>query len=450
MILNTLPIAKGLFTRFMSKRGRTVGETILDYGLVDSDHVNYVSSFVIDADARYDCGSDHALLTVNVAFKHTPSIDWKFNDVMRFNITEKTNYGPFKHRLDEACKIQPLHIFDEMSLDEKLQFITNCIQRSGRDTLGFKVGKKERPTQLPLSLRNMIREKNEFAKNVRNKVYASAEERDVLVRKIAIMENDIKTKFAEIRLRKRNRIRTKVLRDDPHRKKFWKFIKNHTKSVGEITGMRDKRGEMVFDQSSIEEIVLQHFSSIFKAQRVPVFSHHEKNDHVASAIEDIDNILRRPEFMFKEDEFEKDICSPFTMTELSDILIVLPNEKASGVDGIPNELLKHSGETFRQYLLMFLNQIIASGEVPASLNTGKCILIHKVLMYICISQFLEFVFRVVILYCPSSIDPSQSRLTSCASLPLGWLLRCLTLLRLEECWVSINLGSVLREVPSTQ
>jgi len=61
---------------------------------------------------------------------------------MRFNITEKTNYGPFKHRLDQACKIQPLHTFDEMSVDEKLYFITDCIQRSGQDTLGFKAGKK--------------------------------------------------------------------------------------------------------------------------------------------------------------------------------------------------------------------------------------------------------------------------------------------------------------------
>ena len=87
----------------------------------------------------------------------------------------------------------------------------------------------------------MIKEKNEVAKNVRNRLYASADERNILVRNVASMENDIKTKFAEIRLRKRNRIRTKVLRDDPHRKKFWKFIKNHTKSVGEITGMIDKR-----------------------------------------------------------------------------------------------------------------------------------------------------------------------------------------------------------------
>ena len=315
-------------------------------------------------------------MTVNVAFKHTPSIDWKFNDVMRFNINEKTDYGSFKHRLDQACLMQPFHVYDALSLDEKLEFITSCIQRSGRDTLGFKVGKKKKATLLPLSLRTKIKEKNEVAKNLRNNYYG--ESKDLMVHKLMTMEHEIKIAFTEIRLRKRNRIRTKILRDDPHRKKFWRFIKNHTKSVGEITGLRSKSGDMVFDQTSLEETVLQHFTDIFKAQRVPVFTVQDGNDHISSAIDDIDLILRRQAFNFSEDEFEKDVCLPFSMTELCKILSNLPNEKASGVDGVPNELLKHSGQSFRHYLLSFLNQIIAAGEVPVRLNTGKCILIHKV------------------------------------------------------------------------
>ena len=40
-ILNTLPISKGLFTRFMTG-SQTGSESLLDYGLVDVDHVNTV------------------------------------------------------------------------------------------------------------------------------------------------------------------------------------------------------------------------------------------------------------------------------------------------------------------------------------------------------------------------------------------------------------------------
>ena len=45
---------------------------------------------------------------------------------------------------------------------------------------------------------------------------------------------------------------------------------------------------------------------------------------------------------------------------------------------IPNELLKHSSPQFKQYLLVFLNQVLEDGVVPEQLNTGKCMLVFKV------------------------------------------------------------------------
>ena len=39
-ILNTLPISQGLFTRFMDKAGTTGSKSLLDYGLIDNDHLN--------------------------------------------------------------------------------------------------------------------------------------------------------------------------------------------------------------------------------------------------------------------------------------------------------------------------------------------------------------------------------------------------------------------------
>ena len=85
-IINTLPVARGVFTRFMSNTGRDSGRSLIDYGLIDSDHSSYVSSFIIDADARYDCGSDHALLTAKLKFGHNPSVQWEFKDVLSFNL----------------------------------------------------------------------------------------------------------------------------------------------------------------------------------------------------------------------------------------------------------------------------------------------------------------------------------------------------------------------------
>ena len=61
-IINTLPQSRGLFTRFMDNTNKPGTKSLLDYGLIDHDHVNTVTSFVIDENARYEAGSDHALL----------------------------------------------------------------------------------------------------------------------------------------------------------------------------------------------------------------------------------------------------------------------------------------------------------------------------------------------------------------------------------------------------
>ena len=157
------------------------------------------------------------------------------------------------------------------------------------------------------------------------------------------MKVEIKTAFAEIKLRKRNKIRTQILREDPNRKKFWRFIKSQAKAAGSISGIYDMNGEMVFDQDQIEQSILGHFSSIFKAQSIPVYTSNLSCNSVSSAIDDIDRILSNT-VRHEEDAFEAEVCSLYTMTELGTVLDKLPNEKASGVDGIPNELLKHSGE----------------------------------------------------------------------------------------------------------
>ena len=77
-IMNTLPVSRGLFTRFMGGPKNITSKSLLDYGLIDSDHVNNVCSFVIDENARYSCGSDHALLYCNITFEHRPRMEWKF------------------------------------------------------------------------------------------------------------------------------------------------------------------------------------------------------------------------------------------------------------------------------------------------------------------------------------------------------------------------------------
>ena len=68
VIMNTLPVSKGSFTHFMERPGCPPSESVLDYGLIDNQSCELVSSFAIDADARFLCGTDHSMLTVTLQF----------------------------------------------------------------------------------------------------------------------------------------------------------------------------------------------------------------------------------------------------------------------------------------------------------------------------------------------------------------------------------------------
>ena len=62
---------------------------------------------------------------------------------------------------------------------------------------------------------------------------------------------------------------------------------------------------------------------------------------------------------------------------LKEILAKLKDGKSNGVDNIPSEVLKYSGDYLQSFLLTFYNKILDEGLVPEKLNVIKCILLHK-------------------------------------------------------------------------
>ena len=149
---------------------------------------------------------------------------------------------------------------------------------------------------------------------------------------------------------------------------------------------------MVFEQHEIEDAVMSHFSTIFEGKRVPVYTMGVQ-DQVELAMEELEQILAKESPMFKEDQFESQICPLYSFTELEQILKDLPDGKAAGIDNISNELLKHSSFESKLYLQTFLNKIIQDGEVPVELNQGKCMLIFKVKLFL---RYFK-IFKIIIL-----------------------------------------------------
>ena len=90
---------------------------------------------------------------------------------------------------------------------------------------------------------------------------------------------------------------------------------------------------MVFEQAEIEDAILDHFSTIFKGKRVPVYSASNNTD-TESMIEltllELDQILSSDTPPLQEDQFEEKVCSPYSFSELDQILQNLQNNKAAG------------------------------------------------------------------------------------------------------------------------
>ena len=108
------------------------------------------------------------------------------------------------------------------------------------------------------------------------------------------------------------------------------------KSAGIITAAKDSKGNMVFNQNEIEDVVLEHFKNIFDGSPVPVYTSENedastlRDDHITQCIQEIDDILEDTPQNLPLDNFDHLTCSAYTFTEMEDILQKLPNNKATG------------------------------------------------------------------------------------------------------------------------
>ena len=393
LILNTLPVSQGLFTRFMDHSGLPGTKSLLDYGLIDSEHSHTVTSFVIDAEARFACGSDHALLECIIELKSQVSIRWEFQEVLQYAITDSTDYLSYQKALDSLSASIPLHNFSKLSCDQMLPHISDTINQSAMKTIGLKVKRRRKSVKLPKSIITKIKHKNSLASSLAlANLHPLSHDIPAMQHELGVLKAEIRDLICKNRLKRRHHLRSKILAADPTRRRFWRFLKNQIKTAGAITAVYDKTGKMVFEQDEIEESVLYHFGKAFAGQTCPVPPVTPPSSQVTLSISEMTEIIGKSTETFSPDHFEDRICLPYSFNELDLTLNKLAPNKASGYDRVPNELLKNSSFKFKQYLLMFLNKIIEDGSVPQALNVGKCMLIHKVTPAIVSSIKQHFLF----------------------------------------------------------
>ena len=332
LLINTLPLARGLFTRYMDNSGLPGTKSLLDYGLIDADHSNTVTSFVIDECGRHDCGSDHAPLECVLEFGTRPKVSWAFQEAVQYNIKDTTDYKQFQTCLDTLSSSIPLYQFSSLTSDQMLPHISESITKSAMDTFGLKVKKRKGGRKLPREIISKIKAKNALARSLHQaRLRQTPHQLAQLQQELDILKAEIRDLVSNVRLQRRHRLRSRLLKADPSRKKFWRFLKSQINSAGSISGAYDKTGKMVFNQTEIEEAVMSHFADIFLGKRHPVFIDEALPDQVELSLLELDQILGQSTASFQPSQFEEKVCSPYSFLELDHALKSLPSGKASGL-----------------------------------------------------------------------------------------------------------------------
>ena len=114
----------------------TGSKSLLDYGLIDGEHVNNVTSFIIDEDARYACGSDHALLECDVKVDSRPTIKWKISDSIKYNIKTNTDYDQFCEKLEDEISQISHQTFSTLPLDVMLPHVVSSLNKAAQSAIG--------------------------------------------------------------------------------------------------------------------------------------------------------------------------------------------------------------------------------------------------------------------------------------------------------------------------
>lgn len=107
-------------------------------------------------------------------------------------------------------------------------------------------------------------------------------------------------------------------------------------------------------------------------------------NHISNLFSNIDNNqeqnamcekLRVLESTIKD--YQNPLDSPITLAELLDKIQTLKPQKACGVDGILNEMIKYTDHKFKLAILKLFNIILSSGIFPNIWNKGLITPIHK-------------------------------------------------------------------------
>ena len=168
-------------------------------------------------------------------------------------------------------------------------------------------------------------------------------------------------------LQSRNRVKTLLSQKGVRAQKlFWNLVNRKPKKKNTLEALELQAG-LTSDQDQMNAGIESFFEIKFNTSFNP--------DDIQKNPVNLDEI-GIPEKKFSQ-EAADEMMRPITLDELNQNIKELNIDKAEGLDGVTNNMLKHSGTSARNHLLMMFNNVIVGGQTPDSWKEGDVILVLK-------------------------------------------------------------------------
>lgn len=374
-IINCSNLCFGKFTWSRGSQSSTI-----DYFLGSNTIMNRVVKMLVDEERVYHTGSDHNVLILNLKPDVTchednnPHLNRKH---FVWDIKHDQDWSVYQEGIsNEFCEWDSNSFEDTNSIWESwkskiLKIANNCI--------GLKEIKGNHRPWSDSEIKDAVNARKQASREHRNWVKSGSdkvEEGDKLWnfykdKKIAAKEL-IHKKIMEKRVEKSIMISGK---GGPGCKDFWKNLRGNKNSSDSLQSLKLPNSNVITtDRTVMKQSIMQYFHTLGKMN---LNLYNDSNNCVSknTDIKSVKELTRASHFSYDTKEHLTDIH--FTLDDVIVATSQSKNNKAPGIDGIINELIKNGGDSLYTSLYDMFIFLRNKEEIPDEWNKGIIIPVHK-------------------------------------------------------------------------
>ena len=401
-------MSEGLWTRHAPD---WTSSTVLDYGVVSSEHLESVAKFEVDEEGKLGGGSDHNMLFTWLRDVWVIKVKVKGSQKKRgWDLKEDLDWSPFKKIVENEVESRPWNA----DVENEQNILTEVLMAGLEGGVGRRaLQKSTKDVRLPKDVLKLMKERR-FLENAwkreKTKFAASRglDPRGSLVLAAESLKNkELEVKEALNGFERRKRCPVKKLckmKNKRGRQAFWSYVSRKNKTNTDISALQGKNtgilhtkaGEiirevhlylkdifnegLVEDEVQMEDVDLVENNGQVEEDQVEVEDHLEDEDQVPGD----HGYGGGRKKLHSQDSSKCPVNDPsghldrdFSVKEVKGIIEGLGFGKAAGWDTIPNEALKEAPQCFLVRLVNLYNNIKNGGGIPSAWKKGRLVLIHK-------------------------------------------------------------------------